>query len=84
MTHATGDRRADERRDAEIMREAWLLAASRMPRLSWVIFQLHVRDRTYARIARMLRVSERRVRRSMVDAIMHIDRAACEIAAGDR
>lgn len=66
--------------EAKHASEAWLLAAAKMPRLSRVIFQLHFRDRSYAEIAKRLRISRRRVRRGMVEAIKHIDLAFREVA----
>jgi len=59
--------------------EIWRLAASRLPRQTRVVFILWSRGRTYDRIAKLLGISQRRVRRHMIKSITEIDRAALEI-----
>jgi len=59
--------------------EIWRLTASRLPRQTRIVFTLWSRGRTYDRIATVLGISHRRVRRYMIKAITEIDQAALEI-----
>lgn len=57
------------------------LAMSRMSRCTRLVFLLWSRGRTYDRIAVVMGISRRRVRRHMLKAIAAIDRSALEIRA---
>ena len=66
-------------RKAQLAEAAWHLAATRMPKLSRVIFRLKSRGWSYARIQRRLGISRWRLLRAMFEAIHHIDRAFRDI-----
>jgi predicted ArsR family transcriptional regulator len=73
-------------KDGKLMRpvppidlEIWRLAASRLPRLTVIVFLLWSRGRTYDRIGKALGISRRRVRRHMLKSIAAIGRAASEV-----
>lgn len=55
------------------------LAMSRMSRQTRLVFLLWSRGRTYDRIAVVMGISRRRVRRHMLKAIMTVDRTAQEV-----
>lgn len=56
-------------------------AMSRMSRRTRLVFLLWSRGRTYDRIAVVMGISRRRVRRHMLRAIAAIDRSALEVRA---
>ena len=55
------------------------LAISRMSRRTRLVFLLWSRGRTYDRIAVVMGISRRRVRRHMLKAIITVDKAAQEV-----